>query len=563
MKHLFTFVILVSSIGLASSQNCSPELDEINRIENDYRQSSIEALSNMSLNINSVDQFFDGDGTTELFDLGFAKGIWAGALDPAGNLKIAASGYNSQAADFAPGPIIEEYQNDPSFCAFFTRVWSITETEIIELKSQFQSGMLDLSNIPLDILEWPARGNPHIEDFNISDGLASFFDADGNGMYDPMVGDYPIALDDNPDFLPSAFRFYVFNDRTLHEESQGDPLDMEFQITDYVVDCEFLSESESTIFTRLKFFNKGNTDLRDFKLGIWDDTDLGCFQDDAIGCNQSLNTSYYYNEFGTDFQGSCSGLQAIPEEYGAVRSLILLNKELESFIYFYNCGVIDPAPQQCDPQIDIQYYNLLNAQWLDGSELTEGGNGFNPNSTELTAFAFPDFPTQSDGWSMISAGVPASDTRTISVFDLEDVLLPGQGDIVDFADHVLISKEKTGLDIFDIYESAITEIKVDFEDMKEGDFNCDIMSAVNELDDSNAFIIYPNPSNDVLQFDFHESQKEGKIFIHSMEGREVGIYEIHHKQKMNLSITNLAPGMYMLTLRTSSGEVYNESFVKM
>jgi len=562
MKYLFTIALLAFSIGQASTQNCSPVLDEINRIGNDYRQSSTYSLANLSFDNTATDPFYDGDGMTRLFDLGFARGIWAGGFDPAGNLKVAASGYND-VGDFIPGPIIEEYQNDPAFCAFFTRVWTITETEIIDLKSQFQTGTLDLENIPADILEWPAFGNPYIEDYDISVGLAPFFDKNENGMYDPIDGDYPITLDGSINFLPSVFRFYVFNDQTAHAETQATPLNMEFQVMDYVVDCEFQSESETSIFTRLKYFNRGTTDVRDFKLAIWDDTDLGCFRDDAVGCNPSLNTSYYYNQFGNDESLDCQGVQSIPDDYGVVRSLILLNKELESFIYYYNCGVVDPAPQQCDPSIAMQYYNLLNGQWLDGSELTEGGDGFNPNSMEFTPYAFPNFPTQDDGWSMATAGVPASDLRTISVFDVEDILFPGQGDFVDFADHVLISSEKTGLDIFEEYEAAVAEVKADFNDMNDGDFECDIMSASYDLDDLVSLNIYPNPTKDILQLEFKESQKGGKILIHSVEGKTIRRYDIINHEKMNLPLTDIAPGLYLLTLRTPKGQIHSESFVKM
>ena len=563
MKYLFASILIVVSCLHVNSQSCTPVLDEISRISNDFRQGSNYSLAHLIYDTNATDPFFNGDGNTKLFDLGFAKGIWAGALDPAGNLKVAASGYSAQ-ADFIPGPIIEEYQNDPLFCAFFTRVWNIESDDIIEYKIQYQSGSLDLETIPIDILEWPAYGNPYIFDFDISVGLAPFFDHDGNGMYDPLTGDHPITLEDNPDFLPSQFRFYVFNDKTVHFQSHADPLNMEFHIMDYVIDCPRQTESETSIFTRLKYINKGYEELRNFKLGIWEDTDLGCYRNDAIGCNQSLNTSYYYNAYGTDDDIDCPDLQTIPDEYGVVRSLILLENELESFMYYYNCGIVDPAPQQCSPQISEQYYNLLNAQWLDGQGLTEGGNGFNPNSTEFTSFAFPDFPNQSEGWSMLTADIPPSDMRSISVVDVEDILAPGQVGYIDLADHVLISREVNGLDIFEAYETAISEVKIDFQKMKEGEFDCsNLMSLSSNLTNFNLFQVFPNPSRDFVQLNFNELQKDGTLSIYSSEGKKLKSFKIKNEQNYRISLTDFESGIYMLTLQSPDGQFQSENFIKM
>ena len=109
----------------------------------------------------------------------------------------------------------------------------------------------------------------------IEDDLAPFFDYNQDSLYDPLDGDSPIALSETPSFIPSQFRFYVYNDMTVHQESGGEPLDMEFQVIEWVLTCTDPRESETSVFTRINYINKGIEDIRDFRIGLWDDGDLG------------------------------------------------------------------------------------------------------------------------------------------------------------------------------------------------------------------------------------------------------------------------------------------------
>ena len=225
---LILFIAITITYQVSAQSDCRPVLDEINSLQNNYRDSPTFSLANLSFTGRDNYPFFDGDGNTKLFDLGFAKGIWAGGFDPSGNLKLAASGYGTRGFDFMPGPIWRDFQANVDLCEFFRRVWTIEGTDLALLQNRFQNGELSINNIPIDILEWPAKGNPHIEAFLIEDDLAPFFDYNQDSLYDPLDGDSPIALSETPSFIPSQFRFYVYNDMTVHQESGGEALDMEF-----------------------------------------------------------------------------------------------------------------------------------------------------------------------------------------------------------------------------------------------------------------------------------------------------------------------------------------------
>ena len=562
MKLLYSFLFLATVLIQASGQVCTPILDEVSRIGNDYRQRSTYALSSLNFDVTAVDPFYNGDGTSVLFDLGFAKGIWAGGFDPSGNLKVAASGYGSIGFDFVPGPIWTEFQNDEDLCEFFRRAWMINGADITIIRNLYSSGELELGDIPTDILEWPARGNPYIMSLDIEQEMAPYFDNDQDGNYDPLKGDFPIALAENPEFIPFQFRFYVFNDQTDHSESQATPLDMEFHVLDYVVDCPQQTESETSVFTRLKYIHKGLEDLRNFRIGIWDDSDLGCFEDDFVGCRPELNSSYVYNKGGVD-RADCTFGQSIPEDYGVVRSLVFLNSELKKFIYYYNCGFVDPPPQQCDPQSPSDYYNFLDGRWRDGESLTIGGTGFNPGSTEFTSHAFTDLPTQSDGWSMEALDLLALDARMLSVFDVPDLMLSGQAHVLDFADHVLISEEKTGIDVFEEYQSRIESVKEDYRTIVEGGYECSLMSSTSDIENIVDCSIHPNPVTDLLELDFNVTQVTGSILIHSIAGVLVGNYESQNSPKAQVPVAHLDSGLYLVTLTTKEGLSFSQRFVKL
>ena len=473
MKYATTLILLIFSVLYVYGQPiCTPDLERSNILSNDFRSSTISSLSNLYFEGDVADPFYNGDGTTKLFDLGFARGVWAGGIDPAGNLKLAASGYGTATggSDFIPGPIIQGIP-EADLCDFYRRVWTIDNFVLASFIDQHASGQIELEDIPLDILEWPANGNPHIDIFAPDYDMAPFFDNDQDGIYDPMAGDYPVPLIENPLFIPDQFRFFVFNDLTIHNESQADPLAMEFHVIDYVVNCIDNQASETSIFTRLKYIYKGVEPVFDFRIGIWDDTDLGCFEDDYVGSLPDLNTNFVYNSNGLDI-GVCPGITQIPEEYGVVRSLTLLNTDLEGFLHYYNAGVGVPPRGQTDPIVGFDYYNYLDGKWLDGTEMTIGGTGLNPGSLDTTAFAFSDSPLSISGWSMQAINAPLQDLRTISSFNSQSVLTPGETAVVDFVDYVILNDDQNRLDIFENYMDNINILQQEFAAIQAGTFNC-------------------------------------------------------------------------------------------
>ena len=475
-KILLLIVVSVFSIdAYTQCENLRLEREVWGTISNNYRANSAFTYGMISYQSHE-DNFYYDTPEDSLFYLGYGKGLWVAAKDQAGNLSVSANEFASTLRhDFIPGPI-DRNTGRPldTLCGVYNRVWKVTQVDVFNHQLQFQAGTLELDNIPLDILEWPAKGNPYLEEgFSPDFDLAPFNDVSEDGIYDPLSGDHPIALEENPDFIPYAFSFIVYNDLAFHTNNFGSQgVGMEFYQTNYLVNCSQISEAEQTVFTRIKYKYLGEETLSEFKISLWEDNDLACNQNDYEGCSRELNCTYFYNRNGETFVGECHDPD-VPNNNGAVRSTVLLNQELKSFRHYFLLGIGDTLIQGIDPAGAEEHYNYMNNLWRDGTPITVGGNGYDPSSTETTVFAYPDLPNDPQGWSMQTAQLPIPlDVRGLAgVIDETDVA-PGTEGVIDLADHFLYDIQRKRLAVFDIWPEAIERLKAEHAMILDGTFDC-------------------------------------------------------------------------------------------
>ena len=558
MKYVL-LAILVFTLVIGFTTECDYGFGFQREIQNDYRHMVDIAPGTIGFNGSTAQPVFNPETEAPWFDVAFSRGIWAGGFDPSGNLLLAASTYPFENShDYISGPVRNDTVMLEAFCSFYENAWKIEGQEIISLQSDFQNGTLVLENIPEDILMWPAFGNPHIEFFAPDYEMAPFYDNDEDGVYDPLQGDHPIALKENPDFIPYQMSFSVFNDNTVHTESRGTPMKMEFHQLDYVVSCAEPSESEKSIFTRLTYTNRSIEDIIDFKLSIWDDSDLGDFQNDFVGCHIELGASYVYNN-GPDLNDP--RFIRVPDDIAVVRSLVSLNQELTNY-FRYNGGGHAP-PATVSPNVPVQYYNYLSAVWLDGLPVTSGGFGYNPGSTDTILFAYPDLPTNNNGWSMVSANLGDTDNRTLTGMVALDVLPAGASNTIDFVDHVLIDRDNLGLSVFDIYEERIMTLKEEYANILSGNLSCSRLTHTEAVPSiAMEFNLYPNPTSTSLTVDF-DGLYSGELQIHDLAGRQLYIEEIHDKSIIELNLNDMQKGLYLLRLVNDNGVSTSRKFVKL
>lgn len=82
---------------------------------------------------------------------------------------------------------------------------------------------------------------------------------------------------------------------------------------------------------------------------------------------------------------------------------------------YMNVGGTGGNPAQSDPASPNEFYNYLTGKWRDNTPFTIGGSGYNPldPSAIPAQFAFPDNPSDPNGWSMCSVNLPYTDQRIL------------------------------------------------------------------------------------------------------------------------------------------------------
>ena len=374
----------------------------------------------------------------------FAGAVWLGGKDPSGNLKVAAQTYrtgNPPKTDFWPGPLNENGQTSKAVCDNWDKHFIVYRKEIDSCIRLFRAArekdpnkpIVDPSLIPESVKGWPANGNPYFFDVHrftlprTKAGLGKFHDEDQDLNYDPTKGDYP-TIDIKGcdiDVFPDEMVFWVYNDNgNVHTNSlRSIPIQMEVQVQAF--NYQTNDELNDMTFQRYKLINRAKTDIDSMYFAMWVDPDLGCAEDDFIGCDTTRSLMYVYNQdafdgiTGCECAGTntyCDKIPMIGVDYfrGPNNEF---GKELgmSSFTYYLNGGTCNPLPGTTDPSTANEYYNYLTGLWRDGTPYTFGGTGYNPNATtKRLKYAFVDAPNvPKPAWSMSSEALGCGDRRTI------------------------------------------------------------------------------------------------------------------------------------------------------
>ncbi len=363
----------------------------------------------------------------------FSGSVWLGGVDPAGNLKLACQDYRPGGRnDFWPGPLNEQGITDDRTCADWDRHFRVTGDEIRQHLGNLANGTASPENIPRGLKGWPSRGNPFFFDvwgFPLpftSQGLAGFYDANEDGLYNPLDGDYPsIEIRGCPlDQFPDEMIFWIYNDQgggAPHARTNGVPIQMEVQVQafGYVTS----NELNDMTFQRYKLINRAVDRIDSTFFAMWTDPDLGCYQDDYIGCDSAKSLMYCYNQDATDGQPGCdcAGVATYCNRVPIIGidyfrgPLDEFGEEIgmSSFVSYNNPSVGTWPAAMTDPQQPAEFYNYLTGRWRDGTPITYGGSGYNPGSTNLTRYVFHDPPNNPNGWSMCTANLAFGDRRTL------------------------------------------------------------------------------------------------------------------------------------------------------
>ena len=384
----------------------------------------------------------------------YSGALWIGGLDNGQQIKTAAQTYRQTGNDFWMGPMDTVNINTTSaVCNAYDKHFETTRADVIKYVNDPSSVS---QNVTTAIKNWPGNGNASLNQGNY---LAPFYDANGNGLYEPDNGDYPhYNLSGNYPVVPGygtpMCNDYLFGDKNLwwvfndvgnvHSESSGDQIGLEIRAQAFAFNTN--DEINNMTFYKYQIINRGFTTLDSTYFGQWVDPDLGNAVDDYVGCDVNRGLGFVYNGDADDdgstayglnppacgvdfFQGpqadlddgkdndrdgcidctfidSAGSVVIVPDEI--IPELIIMSK----FVYYDNNGTTGGNPNGF-----TDFYNYLRGNWLNNIPITYGENGANP-SNPICDFMFPGstdgafFPTLGE-WTEVTAGNLPGDRRFI------------------------------------------------------------------------------------------------------------------------------------------------------
>jgi hypothetical protein len=531
MKGFLLFALLGSYFNLYSQvNNCYPPTSQADLDINNVRATIL----------NGGDMWWDLSNAGYEVPKGFGKhsifagAIWIGGLDQGNQLKIAAQSYRQSGNDYYAGPINQSNTTtSQSVCNNYDRHWKITRQEVLDF---INSGIATPT-----ILDWPGNGDPLL---NHPQFLAPFFDANADGIYDPMDGDYPYfdisGTVCNDVLLGDQSIWWVFNDvGNLHFETGGMPLGIEIQAQAYAYSSFDDAINNSTFYT-YKIINRSSIALDSTYLGFWTNTQIGNYYDDYVGCDVQLDLAYGYNGDADDEGPAGYGLN--PPAVG-VKILegpvddIGNNLGMTNFINYGGTGITGY------PNFDYQYYYYLKSIWKDGVPLTFGGTGY--GGTIYTNYMFPDSsdPAHPTLWDEASSGNFPGYRRVVQSSG-PFTFQPGEVQYVNTA--VVWARADSGGPVASVHKlkAAASTVQNYFD-------NCFFAVGINEPDLLNGIKLFPNPSLSG-KFAISNIPAGSEISIYTMDGKLIDKRELFsnsYESKMKVG-----KGVYLIKIKNKNSE---------
>ena len=268
----------------------------------------------------------------------YAGSLWIAGVDVNNQLKCAALRFRQIGNDYYTGPLTVDGKASitPETCAKWDKIYKITRAEVDEFLAAFDpnTGRLDEGyQMPTIIKNWPAtRAEDDPE--GIAKYLAPFYDADGDGEYNPEIGDYPYyditnelchtKISTMEEELEGTMHgsiladqvlkgdqtlWWIFNDKgAAHTESGGQAIGIEVRAQAFAFATN--DEINNMTFYSYEIINRSTYTLTGTYFSPWTDVDLGYGYDDYVGCDVARGLGYGYNGKAVDGSGE-------PEAYGS------------------------------------------------------------------------------------------------------------------------------------------------------------------------------------------------------------------------------------------------------
>jgi len=491
-------------------------------------------------------------------NINFAGALWLSAYDGSGKLHVAAQTYRQDGNDYWPGPLDGSDTLTYATSENWAKIWKVNRTDI----QYFQSLTSHTTgNTPASILTWPAKGNANAQGnagapLTITNDMAPFVDLNGNGIYEPLLGEYPDVKGDQA-------LWWVFSDNgPTHTQTHGAPLGVEVHAMAYGYKRSTLIDN--VIYYDYTLFNRSPNSYTGFRLGLFDDANLGYYMDDMIGFDSTWRMGITYN--GTNNDGQSGGHP--PGSYGTrmpvvgVTMIVLpgdigtTNVPAGSFVYVDN-----DASAIGDPNTDTQCYYYMHAEINSVVHYTNTFQG--PGSPCLsqgsglpTNYVFSGDPSNPEQWSECSCGDNPFDQRF--VMSSNDFTLSAGG-----TQHIVMALVTTNLDTNNgCPYASFDSINVVADTAWSIYHNPLPVLAVANVTSNDQVHIYPNPAHDQLSVENANNNTSGEsITIYNAIGQVMNAAIEKTGQKDVVDVSGLPAGLYNVLYRWNGGQT-TAKFVK-
>ena len=493
----------------------------------------------------------------------FASAIWIGGLDAGGNLHTSAMTYRQTGMDYWPGPLDTiNFSTDTVTANKYDKIWKIDRFKIAEFIYYFNNGSVQNGTYAVDpdILSWPAHGTG-----NNSRNLAPFVDVDGSGIYNPMTGgDYPKIKGDQ-------MLYWIFNDSILHTETGGAPFGFEIHASAYAFTCPTIADSLKTLnyttYYNYKIINQSTMNYDSLHVGLWQDCDMGQYDDDYVGCMPQYNFGMGYNGDADDNGGY--GLkppissQVILDGPPAYPSDGIDNDNdgttdepgeknlMTSFNYYNN----DFTPQMGNPVNDSMFYNYCKGKRGDGSPWIDCNN-------IPSTFFYAGDPSDINSCAEPNNLNAPADRRFVTGCGAFKLIA---GDTANI-DYAIVFSRDTNLayGTQQYYQMAVDDVRRVRTWYLQNNFpSClQLNVGMNEQQgEINSMAIYPNPANTVLTIEYLQQNPNVKYEVVDVTGKLVAVGLLVNFGKNIISVDEFNPGLYLIKI-TDGDKVISKKFLK-
>jgi hypothetical protein len=316
----------------------------------------------------------------------------------------------------------------------------------------------------------------------------------------------------------------------------------------------------NTTFLHVEVFNRSTDTLYKTYFSNFMDADLGCSENDRIGCDTALDLFYTYN--GILGGNSCDSGNAClsgSKGYGCDKVALgatFLNGKMSSFNGIENSNTKYGLPTSCN-----HFRNYQTALWKDELPFRPFGCDFGCTNPNINYYYLGD-PWIVNQWSEENPQVgpvilPGERIMHAAIF--LDTFSPNQMKSIDMAIVTSFSNDTTPF-------SEIKKLKRDIATVRnlyQHSNPCIVQSVINgieELESANHLVIYPQPNRGI--FTLESEVPILKISITDLQGKLVLEKIIPNSKKEQISLAGMAAGLYMLKAETKEGSMQSKLLVE-